>query len=122
MRICPIPISQEQSNTFDRMEMVETTISEGNVTASQSLYDALKSLMAASKKGATVQRYKGLGEMNPDQLWDTTMNPETRSLVQVNIRDEEAATVVFSTLMGDQVEPRRDFIERNALFADNVDY
>ena len=102
--------------------MVETTIAEGNVTASQSLYDALKSLMAASKKGATVQRYKGLGEMNPDQLWDTTMNPETRSLVQVNIRDEEAATVVFSTLMGDQVEPRRDFIERNALFADNVDY
>ena len=112
----------ELSDNFDRKEKIETQNGEDKVTASQSLYEAIQMLMVSSKKGATVQRYKGLGEMNPDQLWETTMNPETRSLVQVNIRDEEAATVVFSTLMGDQVEPRRDFIERNALYADNVDY
>ncbi len=112
----------ELSDNFDRKQKIETRNAEDRVTSFQSLYEAVQNLMASSKKGATVQRYKGLGEMNPDQLWETTMNPETRSLVQVNIRDEEAATVVFSTLMGDQVEPRRDFIERNALYADNVDY
>ena len=112
----------ELSDNFDKKEKIETQNGENKITTSQSLYEAVQTLMDSSKKGATVQRYKGLGEMNPDQLWETTMNPETRSLVQVNISDEEAATVVFSTLMGDQVEPRRDFIERNALYADNVDY
>ena len=112
----------ELSDNFDKKEQIETQNAENKIAISQSLYEAVQTLMASSKKGATVQRYKGLGEMNSDQLWETTMNPETRSLVQVNIRDEEAATVVFSTLMGDQVEPRRDFIERNALYADNVDY
>ena len=112
----------ELSDNFDKKEKLETQNAENKITISKSLYEAIQTLMTFSKKGATVQRYKGLGEMNPDQLWETTMNPETRSLVQVNIQDEEAATVVFSTLMGDQVEPRRDFIERNALYADNVDY
>ncbi|VFP77578.1 DNA topoisomerase (ATP-hydrolyzing) subunit B [Buchnera aphidicola] len=87
----------------------------------KNLDDTINTLIQETKKFISIQRYKGLGEMNPEQLWTTTMNPETRQMLQITIQDAKIANHLFSTLMGDTVQPRREFIKKNALYAKNID-
>ena len=87
-------------------------------TASGSSVDAV---LTHAKDGLTLQRYKGLGEMNPEQLWETTMDPVHRTLLKVTINDDVEADNIFNILMGDQVQPRRQFIETNSLIVSNLD-
>ncbi len=91
---------------------------EFSITGPTGLVDAV---METGRKGLTVQRYKGLGEMNSEQLWETTLDPNARSLLQVRMSHADSAEETFSTLMGDLVEPRREFIQTNALQVSNLD-
>jgi DNA gyrase subunit B len=93
----------------------------GKEVTVKSVAELLQVVMDFAKEGATLQRYKGLGEMNPEQLWETTMNPETRTLLKVSMEDAVGADEMFTVLMGDAVEPRREFIEKNALDVVNLD-
>jgi DNA gyrase subunit B len=97
-------------------------VRRGNAAQTAGNFAAARAwLFDEAKKGRQIQRFKGLGEMNPEQLWETTVNPDTRRLLQVRIEDALEADQIFSTLMGDVVEPRREFIESNALRVGNLD-
>ena len=114
---------QKYSDDIESMFSEDSYVQKGaKETKAPNFSKALGFLLNEARKGQGFQRYKGLGEMNPDQLWETTMNPETRTMLRVKIEDAIAADEVFLTLMGDEVEPRRNFIENNALKVDNLDY
>jgi len=100
---------------------VDDASNGGRTVTLTGMSELIDYVVNAGKKGLMVQRYKGLGEMNPEQLWETTMNPEKRTLLQVRVEDAVEADEIFTTLMGDQVEPRRDFIYSNALYVSNLD-
>ncbi len=113
---------RETWNFMQSISKLPITITKNNEELSFENYNEFyENIMEGSKKGVYIQRYKGLGEMNPEQLWDTTLNPENRNLLKVTINDAVSADETFSVLMGEQVEPRRKFIHDNALLARSLD-
>jgi DNA gyrase subunit B len=106
---------------FRELDRPPLTVVDGGERAVGGREELLQHFLAEGKKGLSIQRYKGLGEMNAEQLWESTMDPGTRTLLQIRLEDEEVAENIFTTLMGDAVEPRRQFIEENALNVRNLD-
>ena len=128
--ICAVINSYEYGMLTESYKRVMAVIGSGTAVISSdekvlletgNQEEILSFFLDTAKKGLYIQRYKGLGEMNPEQLWETTMHQENRVLLQVKIEDAVAAEEIFTVLMGDQVEPRRDFIEQNALNVSNLD-
>ncbi len=121
-RFCDI---QEQMNQISVLGEAPYTVAPSDGDGEEKVLSNLTALvdfvLQSGQKGLSVQRYKGLGEMNPEQLWETTMNPEKRTLLQVKVEDAVVADEIFTTLMGDAVEPRKNFIYENALYASNLD-
>jgi DNA gyrase subunit B len=111
---------KEKKNQGPKDPIFTLTIGEEKFTASD-ISEIVEMIIKAGRKGCTIQRYKGLGEMNPEQLWQTTMNPENRTILQVKLEDAARADQIFTTLMGDQVEPRRKFIQKHAQEVRNLD-
>jgi len=106
---------------FRDMDHPPLIVVDGGEKTVNSREELLQHFMTEGKKGLHIQRYKGLGEMNAEQLWESTMDTATRTLLQVRLEDDEVAENIFTTLMGDAVEPRRQFIEENALNVRNLD-
>ena len=111
-------LADELQAVYEKPGLFAVKDKETRISSPTELFAAI---LEAGRKGVTIQRYKGLGEMNPDQLWETTLDPEARTLLQVRINHADEADEIFSTLMGDVVEPRRDFIQENALKVANLD-
>ena len=121
--LCPLPLKVRWSKVKQEVKQVLEGDAAGarDVETFSGYEEFYDKLILEAKKGVSIQRYKGLGEMNPDQLWDTTLNPDNRRLLRVTLEDSMQADETFSVLMGEMVEPRRQFIYNNALSAGNLD-
>ena len=106
---------------FEEAMRIYAQIKERDIDLKEDPIKILNEIEESAKKGADIQRYKGLGEMNPDQLWETTMNPENRRLLKIDVNDMQTASDIFELFMGDEVEPRREYIQRHAKDVKHLD-